>query len=120
MILRRVRIGHGAGRRSDIRSEKVDDLLVPDSDPGPRAAPVRIGIACGLVLVSQWRAGSHGYTVTGDAVRLVAGCDRCAKTCREKFENFINFRGFPHIPGEDWLMSYPTSSGVNDGGSLKR
>lgn len=56
----------------------------------------------------------------GDAVRLVAGCDRCAKTCREKFDNFINFRGFPHVPGEDWLMSYPTSSGVNDGGSLKR
>ena len=53
----------------------------------------------------------------GDAVRLVAGCDRRAATCREKFGNFLNFRGFPHIPGEDWLTSYPRQAGVNDGGS---
>lgn len=56
----------------------------------------------------------------GDALRLVAGCDRAADTCRWKFNNFLNFRGFPHIPGEDWLMSYPSSTGVNDGGSLNR
>lgn len=55
--------------------------------------------------------------VAGDILRLEAGCDRYAQTCREKFNNFINFRGFPHIPGEDWLISYPVGSGVNDGGS---
>ncbi|MFT3689365.1 DUF2163 domain-containing protein [Paenirhodobacter sp.] len=54
----------------------------------------------------------------GDMVRLEAGCDRRAETCRMKFDNFLNFRGFPHIPGEDWLTSYPVSSGTNDGGSL--
>jgi uncharacterized phage protein (TIGR02218 family) len=55
---------------------------------------------------------------TGAAIRLEPGCDKLAATCREKFDNFLNFRGFPHIPGEDWLISYPVSSGVNDGGSL--
>jgi uncharacterized phage protein (TIGR02218 family) len=41
----------------------------------------------------------------GDRVRLTAGCDKHAKTCRAKFDNFLNFRGFPHLPTEDWLMS---------------
>ncbi len=54
----------------------------------------------------------------GDTLRVIAGCDRRAETCRSKFANFANFRGFPHIPGEDWLTSYPVSSRANDGGSL--
>lgn len=42
---------------------------------------------------------------TGDQVRLTAGCDKAAATCRLKFANFLNFRGFPHLPPEDWLMA---------------
>ena len=53
----------------------------------------------------------------GDMVRIEAGCDKRADTCRLKFQNFLNFRGFPDIPGEDWLMSYPVRSGANTGGS---
>jgi uncharacterized phage protein (TIGR02218 family) len=53
----------------------------------------------------------------GDLVRLTAGCDRMMQTCRGKFANLPNFRGFPHIPGEDWLTSYPVSSNQNAGGS---
>lgn len=56
--------------------------------------------------------------VVGDVIRLEAGCDKLATTCREKFGNFMNFRGFPHIPGEDWMTSYPVSGKSNDGGSL--
>jgi uncharacterized phage protein (TIGR02218 family) len=56
----------------------------------------------------------------GDMLRLEAGCDKRAETCRLKFDNLLNFRGFPDIPGEDWLTSYPVSSQVNDGGSLVR
>lgn len=41
----------------------------------------------------------------GDMARLVVGCDKRAATCRTKFSNFQNFRGFPHLPGEDWLMA---------------
>jgi uncharacterized phage protein (TIGR02218 family) len=54
----------------------------------------------------------------GTLVEVTAGCDKRAETCREKFDNFLNFRGFPDIPGEDWLISYPTRTGRNDGGRL--
>ncbi len=56
----------------------------------------------------------------GDLVRLTAGCDKRAATCREKFANFINFRGFPDIPGDDWLASVPRSNGNTSGGSRSR
>jgi len=55
----------------------------------------------------------------GDQIRLEAGCDKRQETCRAKFNNFINFQGFPHIPGEDWLISYPVQGGANNGGSLQ-
>lgn len=54
----------------------------------------------------------------GDRVLLVAGCDKLPQTCKAKFGNFINFRGFPSIPGEDWLMAYPSDRLPNDGGKL--
>lgn len=46
----------------------------------------------------------------GDMVRLVAGCDKRPQTCRLKFNNFLNFRGFPHLPSEDWLIA-PQAAG---------
>ncbi|GIT91825.1 hypothetical protein JANAI62_22820 [Jannaschia pagri] len=52
----------------------------------------------------------------GARIRLTAGCDKRAETCRFKFDNFLNYRGCPHIPGEDWLLAYPTSGAINDGG----
>lgn len=56
----------------------------------------------------------------GDLVLLETGCDKRIETCRLKFQNIENFRGFPHIPGEDWLMTYPQDAGANDGGSRYR
>lgn len=56
----------------------------------------------------------------GDRFRVVAGCDKTAETCRAKFSNFLNFRGFPHIPGDDWVAAYPKSGEVHDGSSLGR
>lgn len=56
----------------------------------------------------------------GDQLRLIAGCDRRTETCREKFANLTNFQGFPHIPGEDWLMAVPRSGGGNTSGSRTR
>lgn len=43
----------------------------------------------------------------GDSFRVTAGCNKTAGVCGSKFGNFLNFRGFPHIPGDDWLASYP-------------
>jgi uncharacterized phage protein (TIGR02218 family) len=56
----------------------------------------------------------------GDRFRVVAGCDKRAETCRGKFGNFLNFRGFPHIPGDDWVTAYPKDGAVHDGASLDR
>jgi uncharacterized phage protein (TIGR02218 family) len=53
----------------------------------------------------------------GDGFRVVAGCDKGAETCRTKFGNLINFRGFPHIPGDDWVTAYPKDGAIHDGGS---
>lgn len=53
----------------------------------------------------------------GDEVEVTAGCDKRFDTCRGKFANALNFRGFPFIPGETWLAAYPAEGRVNDGGS---
>lgn len=55
----------------------------------------------------------------GDALRLEAGCDKRAATCRTKFRNFLNYQGFPDIPGDDWSISDPSKSGSLDGGSRR-
>lgn len=55
----------------------------------------------------------------GDRVRLEPGCDKRFETCRFKFNNLINFQGFPDIPSEDWVMSVPRQNGTNAGGSLR-
>ncbi|PTQ68554.1 DUF2163 domain-containing protein [Celeribacter persicus] len=67
--------------------------------------------------VELWEELRAEITV-GDTIRIEAGCDKRAATCRLKFDNFLNFQGFPHIPGDDWLATYPVRSGRNDGGSL--
>lgn len=46
----------------------------------------------------------------GDHVRMVAGCDKRGETCRVKFDNYLNFRGFPDVPSEDWLTASPQRS----------
>ena len=42
----------------------------------------------------------------GDIVVLRAGCDKQFPTCRSKFDNAARFRGFPHMPGDDFVMGY--------------
>ncbi len=39
----------------------------------------------------------------GDTVDLSPGCDKRFVTCKTRFSNQLNFRGFPHIPGTDAL-----------------
>ncbi|WP_112323303.1 DUF2163 domain-containing protein [Oceanibium sediminis] len=55
----------------------------------------------------------------GDRVRLVAGCDKHLSTCKAKFANVLNFRGFPHIPGDDWVTAYPRNGSAHDGSVLR-
>jgi uncharacterized phage protein (TIGR02218 family) len=52
----------------------------------------------------------------GDLFEIRAGCDKAHATCRDKFANAVNFRGFHLMPGDDFAVSYPLRSGTNDGG----
>ena len=69
--------------------------------------------------IGLWLPMSEAISVN-DGFIIYAGCDRQFATCREKFANGLNFRGFPHMPGNDFALSYPTREDRNnDGGSLR-
>jgi uncharacterized phage protein (TIGR02218 family) len=68
------------------------------------------------VAVRSWDAGTSTLTLflpalyaiqIGDAFTIRPGCDKTFATCRAKFDNAVNFRGFPHVPGNDQVLSYP-------------
>lgn len=54
----------------------------------------------------------------GDTFSVTAGCDKSFTTCRAKFTNHLNFRGFPHLPGADFAYSYASGGESHDGGAL--
>jgi len=41
----------------------------------------------------------------GDNFDIIAGCDKTASICSGRFNNIINFRGFPDIPGTDKMLT---------------
>ncbi len=57
---------------------------------------------------------------TGDRFSIVAGCDKLFPTCRSKFQNVTNFRGFPHIPGNDFAYRFARSGRANNGAPIVR
>lgn len=58
---------------------------------------------------------------TGDAFHVSPGCDKSFATCRGRFGNGVSFRGFPHIPGNDFIIGgVRPGDGALDGGSLFR
>lgn len=54
----------------------------------------------------------------GDTFSVTAGCDKSLATCRDRFANIANFRGFPFIPGNDAITAYANTGDPNDGQSL--
>jgi len=54
----------------------------------------------------------------GDTFRIVAGCDKSFAQCKAKFANSVNFRGFPHLPGNDAAYAYVSGDDEFDGGPL--
>lgn len=48
----------------------------------------------------------------GDTFNAVAGCDKTFETCVAKFNNAVNFRGEPHVPGMDKMLA--TAATAND------
>ena len=55
---------------------------------------------------------------TGNGFTVHAGCDKRIATCGQKFGNVVNFRGFPHIPGQDTILRYASQDSGHDGGVL--
>jgi uncharacterized phage protein (TIGR02218 family) len=53
----------------------------------------------------------------GDGFTVTAGCDKQFATCRAKFANGLNFRGFPFMPGNDAVLAAPSLSQPLDGES---
>jgi uncharacterized phage protein (TIGR02218 family) len=71
----------------------------------------------GYGVLTLWEEAPQAITA-GDVLRVFAGCDKRVETCQAKFSNLLNFRGFPQIPGDDWVTAYPVQGQNNDGGRL--
>jgi uncharacterized phage protein (TIGR02218 family) len=83
-----------------------------------RAIEVRAHrVAGGVVTLELWQP-MHGVIAPGDGFAVTAGCDKRFATCAAKFDNTINFRGFPHMPGNDFALSYARAGDRNDGGKI--
>ena len=46
----------------------------------------------------------------GTRAQLHEGCDRTIATCASRFDNAINFRGEPFLPGNDLVARYPSQA----------
>ena len=60
----------------------------------------------GAVRLVLWQAMAEPI-VSGDTFLVTAGCDKRFETCRARFNNAVNSRGFPHIPGNDFVIGHP-------------
>jgi hypothetical protein len=106
-----LRVALGTGALSRIQRE--GESFVAEID-GPLAALDRVvgrtyGRGCDAVLGDdRCRADPAGRT-----------CDKRLETCVGVFANGINFRGFPEIPGDDFLTAIPATGGRHDGGSRR-
>jgi uncharacterized phage protein (TIGR02218 family) len=72
-----------------------------------------------VVTLDLWQAMPEPIQA-GEAFTVTAGCDKRFATCHDRFDNVVNFRGFPHIPGNDFVVRYPVQGEPgNDGSSLQ-
>jgi uncharacterized phage protein (TIGR02218 family) len=70
-----------------------------------RAQEVRFhALAAGVATFELWQPFAHALA-PGDAFIATAGCDKRLDTCRDRFANAVNFRGFPHMPGNDFVTA---------------
>jgi uncharacterized phage protein (TIGR02218 family) len=68
--------------------------------------------------ITLWQAMAR-LIQSGDRVVLKAGCDKSPAQCQSRFNNIVNFRGFPLMPGNDLLIRRVSDGEAGmDGGSL--
>lgn len=73
----------------------------------------------GGVTLALWQVPPQAMQV-GDTFAVTAGCDKRFETCRAKFANALNFRGFPHMPGNDFVVGYAVPGEPGHDGSPLR
>lgn len=56
----------------------------------------------GADAIELW-TDAEGIPAVGDHFSVTAGCDKRVETCKARFANVINFRGFPSMPGNKFL-----------------
>jgi uncharacterized phage protein (TIGR02218 family) len=69
-----------------------------------RGQEVKRHVAGSEATLELWQPMAHPIAA-GDAFTVTAGCDKHFATCQAKFANAVNFRGFPHMPGNDFLTA---------------
>lgn len=82
--------------------------MTSGTDAGSRGAIVRHDVD-GTDALLQVRSAFLSVAV-GDTLDVTPGCDKRFGTCLDKFVNALNFRGFPHLPGNDRAFMYARSS----------
>jgi uncharacterized phage protein (TIGR02218 family) len=71
----------------------------------------------GSIGLQLWERAALPIEV-GDTFTITAGCSNTFDVCNSKFANGVNFRGFPHMPGNDFVLSLAKKTTQNDGGSF--
>lgn len=113
---RMVRIG-GVG---DVEgSQFAGGLLTLENGASREVSGVSQGVEDGEVRVSLLEPFAV-KPEAGAAVTLVVGCDKSFQTCRARFSNHLNFRGFPHIPGSDAALGVAKQGDLHDGSPVVR
>ncbi len=56
------------------------------------------------VEIELWQPMGEPLSI-GDAFIITAGCDKRFETCAARFANATNYRGFPHMPGNDFVTA---------------
>lgn len=62
------------------------------------------------VTIETWSA-VRAPLVAGQTFVVTAGCDKRLATCKAKFANAVNFRGFAHMPGNDFVTTFARRGG---------
>jgi uncharacterized phage protein (TIGR02218 family) len=70
----------------------------------------------GLVTIELWNAPAFEIEAGWD-FNVTAGCQKTVGMCTTKFNNLVNFRGFPAMPGSDAVIRNPDPSARNTGSS---
>ena len=88
------------------------------ANAGRRAEVASHTLASGTATITLMEARVRPIAL-GDAFAITAGCDKRHATCRDRFGNALNFRGFPSIPGDDLVTRYPNETDANSGAPLR-